>query len=176
MLDWIETREARSWQPRRKCVGGKRTSINSSSSWSEEKDPCFPCCSVSMLLNAFYTNRMEGSLWPKKIYQWTPHGRRWRATPKQSWKNHVMDHENQEHGRIHGRGYILLAFGSGRRGLGWIGPNKKCILTKYRPTSLFPPVPDKIVSKNIVPSFIKFACIQMGQQYKAMIKKRYFIL
>ena len=35
--------------------------------------------------------RMEGSCWPKKIYQWTPHGRRRRGKPQQSWKNQVAD-------------------------------------------------------------------------------------
>ena len=35
--------------------------------------------------------RMEECLWPKKIYQWTPHGKRRRERPQQSWKNQVMD-------------------------------------------------------------------------------------
>ena len=42
---------------------------------------------------------MEGSHWPKKIYQWTPHSRRRRGRPQQSWKNQVMDFlrsQNQE--------------------------------------------------------------------------------
>jgi hypothetical protein len=32
---------------------------------------------------------MEDNRWPKKIYQWIPHGRRRR--PQQSWKNQVTD-------------------------------------------------------------------------------------
>ena len=35
--------------------------------------------------------RMEDSRLPKKIYQWTPHGRRKRGRPQQSWKNQVTD-------------------------------------------------------------------------------------
>ena len=41
---------------------------------------------------------MEGSPWPKKIYQWTPHGRRGRR-PEESWKNQatgVMRNRNME--------------------------------------------------------------------------------
>jgi hypothetical protein len=34
---------------------------------------------------------MEDSRWPKKIYQWTPHGRKGRGRPQQSWKNQVTD-------------------------------------------------------------------------------------
>ena len=34
---------------------------------------------------------MEDSRWPKKIYQWTPHGRRRRGRPQQSWRNQVTD-------------------------------------------------------------------------------------
>ena len=35
---------------------------------------------------------MDTSLeWPKKIYQWTPHCRRIRGGPQQSWKNQVTD-------------------------------------------------------------------------------------
>ena len=33
--------------------------------------------------------RMEGSRWPKKIYQWTLHGRRRRGRQQQSWRNQV---------------------------------------------------------------------------------------
>jgi hypothetical protein len=33
---------------------------------------------------------MEDSCWPKKIYQWTPHGRR-RGRLQQPWKNQGMD-------------------------------------------------------------------------------------
>ena len=33
--------------------------------------------------------RMEVSRWPKKIYQWIPHGRRRRGRQQQSWKSHV---------------------------------------------------------------------------------------
>ena len=43
--------------------------------------------------------RMEDSSWPKKIYQWTPHGRRRIGRLQQSWKNQVTDHEKQKHGR-----------------------------------------------------------------------------
>ena len=35
--------------------------------------------------------RMEYSRWPKKIYQWTPYGRRRRGRPQQSWTNQVTD-------------------------------------------------------------------------------------
>jgi hypothetical protein len=35
--------------------------------------------------------RMEDSHWPKKIYQWTLHGRRGRGRPLQSWGNQVTD-------------------------------------------------------------------------------------
>jgi hypothetical protein len=38
-----------------------------------------------------YLLRMEDSPWPNKIYQWTPHGRRRRERPQQSWKNQVTD-------------------------------------------------------------------------------------
>ena len=31
-----------------------------------------------------YLLRMKDSRWPKKIYQWTPHGRRRRGRPQQS--------------------------------------------------------------------------------------------
>ena len=34
--------------------------------------------------------RMEDSRWPKKIYHWTPHGRR-RRRPQQSWKKEVTN-------------------------------------------------------------------------------------
>ena len=33
--------------------------------------------------------RMEDSHWPKTIYQWTPHGRRRRGKPQQSWRDQV---------------------------------------------------------------------------------------
>ena len=35
--------------------------------------------------------RIEDSRWPKKIYKWTPHGRRRRGRTQQSWKNQVTD-------------------------------------------------------------------------------------
>ena len=35
--------------------------------------------------------RMEDSRWPKKIYQWTPHGRRRIGRPQLSWRNQVTD-------------------------------------------------------------------------------------
>ena len=34
---------------------------------------------------------MEDGRWPKKIYQWRPHGGRRRGRPQQSWKNQVTD-------------------------------------------------------------------------------------
>ena len=34
---------------------------------------------------------MEDSHWHKKIYQWTPHGRRRKERQQQSWKNQVKD-------------------------------------------------------------------------------------
>ena len=36
--------------------------------------------------------RIDDSHWPKKIYQWTLHGRRRRGRSQQSWKNQVMDY------------------------------------------------------------------------------------
>jgi hypothetical protein len=35
--------------------------------------------------------KTEDSRWPKKIYQWRPHGRRRRGRPQHSWKNKVTD-------------------------------------------------------------------------------------
>ena len=35
--------------------------------------------------------RMEDSRWPKKIYQWTPHGSWKRGRPQQSWNNQLRD-------------------------------------------------------------------------------------
>ena len=35
--------------------------------------------------------RMEDICWPKKIYQWAPHGRRRRGRPQQSWRNQLTD-------------------------------------------------------------------------------------
>ena len=34
---------------------------------------------------------LEDSRWPKKIYQWTPHCRRRRGGPRQSWRDQVTD-------------------------------------------------------------------------------------
>ena len=34
---------------------------------------------------------MEDSRWTKKICQWTPHARRRRGRPQQSWKNQATD-------------------------------------------------------------------------------------
>ena len=34
---------------------------------------------------------IKSSISPKKIYQWTPHGRRRRGRPQQSWRNQVTD-------------------------------------------------------------------------------------
>ena len=34
---------------------------------------------------------IEDSRWSKKIYQWTPNGRRRRGRPQQSWKNQATD-------------------------------------------------------------------------------------
>ena len=42
--------------------------------------------------------RMEDSRWPKKIYLWTPHGRRRRGRPQLSWRNQVKDFIKR-HGR-----------------------------------------------------------------------------
>ena len=36
--------------------------------------------------------RMEDSRWSKMLYQWTPHGRRRKGRPQQSWRNHVKDY------------------------------------------------------------------------------------
>ena len=58
--------------------------------------------------------------WPKKIYQWTLHGRRIRGRPQQSWRNQDGLHEKQKHGRRYGRG--SLAFGSGWTALGCRDP------------------------------------------------------
>ena len=33
--------------------------------------------------------RMQDSRWPKKIYQWTPHGRKRRRRSQQSWMNQL---------------------------------------------------------------------------------------
>ena len=33
--------------------------------------------------------RMEDNHWPKKIFQWIPHGRRRRVRPQEQWKNQV---------------------------------------------------------------------------------------
>ena len=35
--------------------------------------------------------RMEDSRRPKKIYQWTPHGKGISGRPQQSWRNQVTD-------------------------------------------------------------------------------------
>ena len=35
--------------------------------------------------------RIDDSRWTKKIYQWTPLGRRRRGRPQQTWKNQVTD-------------------------------------------------------------------------------------
>ena len=35
--------------------------------------------------------RMEDTIWPNKIYQWTSHGRVRRGRPQQSWKNQMTD-------------------------------------------------------------------------------------
>ena len=35
--------------------------------------------------------RMEDGPWLKKIYLWTPHGRRRRGRPQQTWRNQVTD-------------------------------------------------------------------------------------
>ena len=41
--------------------------------------------------------RMEDSRWRKKIYHCTPHGRRRRRRPQQSWKNQVTDFMRSKH-------------------------------------------------------------------------------
>ena len=57
---------------------------------------------------------MKDSRWSKKIDHWTPHGRRRRGRPQQTWRNQVTGlHEKQKHGRRYGRGQISWAFGSG---------------------------------------------------------------
>ena len=59
-----------------------------------------------------YFLRTEDSRWPKKIYQWTLHGRRRRGRPQQSWKNQVTDFmrsTNMEDDRL------LWRFGMERR-------------------------------------------------------------
>ena len=38
-----------------------------------------------------YLLRTEDSRWPKKIYQWTPHGMRRRGRPQLSWRDQVTD-------------------------------------------------------------------------------------
>ena len=35
--------------------------------------------------------RIQDSRWPKKIYQWTPHGRGRRGRPQQLWNNKMTD-------------------------------------------------------------------------------------
>ena len=48
--------------------------------------------------------RMEDRRWPKKIYQWTPHGRRRRGRPQQNMEEPSDGlHEKQKHGRRNGR-------------------------------------------------------------------------
>ena len=72
--------------------------------------------------------RMEDSRWPKKIYQWTPHGRRTRGRPQQSWKNQVTDFSrtrNMEEYTAEDK--TSLAFGSGWMALGCIDPNSNKI-------------------------------------------------
>jgi len=39
---------------------------------------------------------MEDSRWPKKIYQWTPHGRR-TGRPQKSRRNQVTDYMKSRH-------------------------------------------------------------------------------
>jgi hypothetical protein len=36
-------------------------------------------------------SRMDDIYWPKKLYQWIPHGRRGRKRLQQSWKSQVTD-------------------------------------------------------------------------------------
>ena len=78
-------------------------------------------------------NGMETSLewkisrWPKKIYQWTPHGRRRRRRPQQSWKNQVTDFMRSRQLEEDMAEDRQLAFGSGWTALGCIDPNNKYI-------------------------------------------------
>ena len=64
--------------------------------------------------------KMEDNRWTKKIYQWTPHGRR-SGRPQKSWKkpNDGL-REKQKHGRRYGRRWTSLAFWSGWTVLGSI--------------------------------------------------------
>ena len=65
---------------------------------------------------------MEDSHWPKKIYQWTLHGRR-RRRPQQSWRNQLMDFmksRNMEEDMA--EDMTTLAFGSGWTALGCTDP------------------------------------------------------
>ena len=68
--------------------------------------------------------RMEDSCWQKKIYQWTPHGRR-RGRPQQSWRNQVMDF-------MRSRNMETLAFGSAWIALGCIDPNTNNIIIREK--------------------------------------------
>ena len=65
---------------------------------------------------------MEDNRWPKKIYQWTPHGRRKTATIMEEATDGL--HKKQKPGKRYGRGWISLAFGSGWTALGCIDPNE----------------------------------------------------
>ena len=69
---------------------------------------------------------MEDSRWPKKIYHWTPHGRRRRGRPQESWKNKVTDFirsRNLEEDMTDDRHRFRLGVA-----LGYIDPNNKKII------------------------------------------------
>ena len=66
--------------------------------------------------------RIDDSCWPNKIKQWTPHGRRRRGRPQQSWKNQVtelMRSRNMEEDMAE---ETSLVFGSGWTALRCIDP------------------------------------------------------
>ena len=71
---------------------------------------------------------MEDSRRPKKIYQWTPHGRRRRGRPKQSWKNQTefMRSRNMEEAMAEDK--TSVAFGNGWTALGCIDSNDNKLL------------------------------------------------
>jgi hypothetical protein len=64
---------------------------------------------------------MEDSGWPKKIYQWTPQGRRRRGRSQQSWRNQVTDFMRSSD-MEEDIADISLVFGSGWTALGSIDP------------------------------------------------------
>ena len=65
--------------------------------------------------------RMEDNRWPKKIYLWTPHGRRRRGRPQLSWRNQVTEFMKSR-GMEEDMAETSLAFGSGWTALGCLDP------------------------------------------------------